>query len=231
MVRRAARASRAVAQACRQRLHARTLAHSRQQKLHAHTRTIVLALRIQAHYHSEFHKYNLKRKVAGLGPITRAAFEEREARASTEAAAAEAGRRLTTAERRMARDERRQKKHEKQLANPHSKAAHYQATETMNVEQYVRHQMARAPTFDAGTDLFSRHQCEGATESEKLHANLEHMGKTHGFYVPYLDYCTDLAGMIKYLQEKVYIGNVALESGKQFHSVEAVQVLTTQRRK
>lgn len=51
------------------------------------------------------------------------------------------------------------------------------------------------------------------------------MARTHGFYVPYLDYCVDLPGLITYLQEKVYVGNVAILSSKAFHSLEAVQVL------
>ena len=49
------------------------------------------------------------------------------------------------------------------------------------------------------------------------------MARVHGFYVPYVEYATDLGGLLRYLQEKVYVGNVALLSGKQFHSLEAVQ--------
>ena len=40
----------------------------------------------------------------------------------------------------------------------------------------------------------------------------------------YVEYVKDLAGLIGYLLEKVYVGNVALMSEKQFHSTEAVQV-------
>jgi len=55
------------------------------------------------------------------------------------------------------------------------------------------------------------------------------MARTHGFYVPHLDYCIDLPGLIQYLQEKVYVGNVSLLNSKAFHSFEAVQAAAAQR--
>ena len=38
---------------------------------------------MKEHYRSEWHRHNLKRKVAGLAPLTREAFEERAAREAT----------------------------------------------------------------------------------------------------------------------------------------------------
>lgn len=87
----------------------------------------------------------------------------------------------------------------------------------MSEGQYLSHKLSAAPEFDPGWDLFSRHQ------SVSLEANLAHMAREHGFYLPYLDFCSDVAGLVHYLQQKVYIGNVALLSDRQFHSVEAVQ--------
>ena len=77
--------------------------------------------------------------------------------------------------------------------------------------------MKQAPEYDEGSDLFSRH------ESASLEANLAYMARTHGFFIPYLDYVTDLQGLLGYLLEMVYVGNVALVSGRQFHTLEAVQ--------
>ena len=71
--------------------------------------------------------------------------------------------------------------------------------------------------FDEGSDLFSRHH------EPSMAANLAYMAKTHGFFIPHMDYVTDLPGLLAYLLEMVYVGNVALVSGKQFHSLEAVQ--------
>ena len=101
--------------------------------------------------------------------------------------------------------------------NPNSKAAHYEATKKMSEEEYVEHKMMNAEPYDEGSDLFSRHH------SRTLSDNLAYMARTHGFYIPYMDYVTDLPGLMNYLLEMVYVGNVALVSGKQFHSLEAVQ--------
>jgi len=171
---------------------------------------------LKAHYRSELHRFNLKRKVAGLPPLPRETFEEREARRETAEQAA-ASKPKGAAERRIAREEKRQQRLASQSSNPHSKAAHFAAVAAMSPDEYVAHKIESAPTFDEATDIFSRHQ------SKDLHDNLSYMAKTHGFYVPHLEFCSDLPGLIGYLQEKVYIGNVALRTGKQFHSAEAVQ--------
>ena len=39
---------------------------------------------LRAHYKSAWHRYNLKRKVAGLPPVTRAWFETRQAQVTAE---------------------------------------------------------------------------------------------------------------------------------------------------
>ncbi|KAL1524429.1 hypothetical protein AB1Y20_019324 [Prymnesium parvum] len=175
---------------------------------------------MKQHYRSEWHRQNLKRKVAGLPPLSLEAFEERAARYGNEppgsdATAAAAGTR--SQQRRQKREEKAVAKAARAAANPNSKAAHYQATKAMTEEQYVQHKVRTAEAYDVCCDLFSRHK------SADMHANLEYMAKTHGFYIPYLDYCKDVEGLLSYLLERVYVGNVALMHDKQFHSVEAVQ--------
>jgi pre-60S factor REI1 len=52
------------------------------------------------------------------------------------------------------------------------------------------------------------------------------MTKEHGLFIPDLEYVTDLEGLIKYLGEKVAVGNICLwcnGKGKAFHSIYAVQ--------
>ena len=182
---------------------------------------------MKEHYRSEWHRHNLKRKVAGLAPLAREAFEERAAREREREGAAGAatasshtgasGGMTRSQQRRLKREAKQQEKQARAASNPNSKASHYQATQTMSEMQFVEHKMASAAPFDEGSDLFSRHQ------SASLAANLAYMAKTHGFYVPYMDYVTDLPGLITYLLEMVYVGNVAILSGKQFHSLEACQ--------
>ena len=165
------------------------------------------------HYRSEWHRYNLKRKVAGLAPLSREAFEERSAREGERAAALQ----QKSGTRKQAREDRRVAKAEANSKNTQSKAAGFVATAEMTADQYMQFKMDTAATFDEGSDLFSTHRSAG------LHENLAHMARTHGFYVPHLDYCVDMPGLVQYLQEKVYVGNVSLVNNKAFHSLEAVQ--------
>ena len=165
------------------------------------------------HYRGEWHRYNLKRKVAGLAPLSREAFEERSAREGEREAALQ----QKSGTRKQAREDRRVAKAEANSKNTQSKAAGFVATAEMTADQYMQFKMDNAATFDEGSDLFSTHRSAG------LHENLAHMARTHGFYVPHLDFCVDMPGLVQYLQEKVYVGNVSLVNNKAFHSLEAVQ--------
>jgi len=165
------------------------------------------------HYRGEWHRYNLKRKVAGLAPLSREAFEERSAREGEREAALQ----QKSGTRKQAREDRRVAKAEANSKNTQSKAAGFVATAEMTADQYMQFKMDNAATFDEGSDLFSTHRSAG------LHENLAHMARAHGFYVPHLDFCVDMPGLVQYLQEKVYVGNVSLVNNKAFHSLEAVQ--------
>ncbi|KFO24852.1 Zinc finger protein 622 [Fukomys damarensis] len=62
--------------------------------------------------------------------------------------------------------------------------------------------------------------------SSSLMKNLAHMTKVHSFFIPDIEYLSDLKGLIKYLGEKVGVGKICLwcnEKGKSFYSTEAVQ--------
>ncbi|XP_029796925.1 zinc finger protein 622 isoform X1 [Suricata suricatta] len=62
--------------------------------------------------------------------------------------------------------------------------------------------------------------------SSSLLKNVAHMTKVHSFFIPDIEYLSDLKGLIKYLGEKVGIGKICLwcnEKGKSFYSTEAVQ--------
>ncbi|XP_076972999.1 cytoplasmic 60S subunit biogenesis factor ZNF622 isoform X1 [Tamandua tetradactyla] len=59
-----------------------------------------------------------------------------------------------------------------------------------------------------------------------LMKNVAHMTKVHSFFIPDIEYLSDLKGLIKYLGEKVGVGKICLwcnEKGKSFYSTEAVQ--------
>ncbi|KAH0504423.1 Zinc finger protein 622 [Microtus ochrogaster] len=62
--------------------------------------------------------------------------------------------------------------------------------------------------------------------SSSLVKNVAHMTKIHSFFIPDIEYLSDLKGLVKYLGEKVGVGKICLwcnERGKSFYSTEAVQ--------
>ncbi|KAM8816835.1 cytoplasmic 60S subunit biogenesis factor ZNF622 [Rhynchonycteris naso] len=62
--------------------------------------------------------------------------------------------------------------------------------------------------------------------SSSLMKNVAHMTKIHSFFIPDIEYLSDLKGLIQYLGEKVGVGKICLwcnERGKSFYSTEAVQ--------
>ncbi|KAM9254415.1 cytoplasmic 60S subunit biogenesis factor ZNF622 isoform 2-T2 [Dugong dugon] len=66
--------------------------------------------------------------------------------------------------------------------------------------------------------------------SSSLMKNVAHMTKVHSFFIPDIEYLSDLKGLIRYLGEKVGIGKICLwcnEKGKSFYSTEAVQAHMT----
>ena len=84
---------------------------------------------------------------------------------------------------------------------------------------------------DSNDSDFDVNDCHEIPETECLFCGktfetseltLEHM-KTHGFRIPYEDKLTDRDGLMKYLSEKIGIGNCCICCSKQFKSITAVR--------
>lgn len=68
--------------------------------------------------------------------------------------------------------------------------------------------------------LFCDHQ------SESLEKCLKHMSIAHSFFIPDLEYCADIEGLVGYLAEKVGLHHICLwcnEKGKTFYSLRGVR--------
>ena len=114
---------------------------------------------MKEHYRSEWHRQNLKRKVAGLPPLTREAFEERQAREAAAPSApldAPPGASRSTM-RRLKREAKQQEKIQRQSAHPSSKAAYYEATKNMTDEDMMDYPLAGSLlAFDAPVKGFEQ---------------------------------------------------------------------------
>lgn len=60
-------------------------------------------------------------------------------------------------------------------------------------------------------------------EFESIEANVEHLWKKYGLFIPEKNYLTDLNGLMTYLGEKVGLGNMCLYCGFEGRSLESIR--------
>uniref|UniRef100_A0A914V5D7 C2H2-type domain-containing protein n=1 Tax=Plectus sambesii TaxID=2011161 RepID=A0A914V5D7_9BILA len=220
------------------------------------------------HYKTDWHRYNLKRKVAELPPIDAEQFQKRvlahraqvEQESEQEAVPNRCISCNKTFQSQNAYDNHLNAKKHKELAaiferdgppkakRPSKKAAVKTVAEEKE-EAVTEVEMAAPADADGSgeeegewTDAESDDEQMDLTErpgaipsdtclfclaqASTLEQNLEHMSKKHGFYIPDLEFCSDLDGLVKYLGAKVGAGFMCLwcnERGRRFRSLDACQ--------
>ena len=201
---------------------------------------------LAAHYKSDWHRYNLKRREAGLPLLREADFQAR-----LEAA-------LALRREREAREERSGTGHLKK-GGKSGKGGKKERKKTNQKSRDRKESIGSADESDvdgANEDskmVTSDHEDESATTGgggggedpapaidpcqslfdNTLHpsprASLAHMSQKYGFFLPDVEYCTDLEGLLGYCQEKVKLGHFCLYcqsvfktwSGCQKHMIDA----------
>ncbi|PWN35542.1 uncharacterized protein FA14DRAFT_120397 [Meira miltonrushii] len=64
------------------------------------------------------------------------------------------------------------------------------------------------------------------TGFKSIEDSLKHMSSQHSFFIPEQEYLVDLVGLMKYLSDKICVGNICLfcnGKGRGFHTAEAVR--------
>ena len=195
----------------------------------------------RAHYKSDWHRYNLKRKVAEMPPVTAEAFRQKVLAMKAESDAqseekhskhCEVCNKFFSSENAFtnhlnSKKHKEQAKHKQDACktgnevNTHKKrTANLSSSEPEEVESDGEYEETDDESLETTQCLFCPHF------STTFEDNMRHMTKSHSFYVPDLEYVTDLEALIGYLGEKVGLGKVCLycnDKGKEFHSIEAVQ--------
>lgn len=177
---------------------------------------------LHEHYKSEWHKYNLKRKVASLAPIPRAMFEKLQ---------------MIQAER-----EREKKnvlkgkdhiKHTKRVADTMTRSAAAppgppgNESASLVSAQGDDADKQQQPTYEVDQEELKKAVDERVCfmdghESEDLAGTLSYLHKQFGFFIPDAEYCVDLSGLFKYCTKKVRAGHMCLYCQKGFHNTESV---------
>ncbi|PJF17669.1 hypothetical protein PSACC_02529 [Paramicrosporidium saccamoebae] len=201
----------------------------------------------RTHYQSDWHRYNLRRKVSELPPVTEAIFGQRlyaflnpdEKAPKPEGLKMEcqACRKSFASENSYA-NHLKSKKHlenetvglgepklvikPKAKANPELNKDSYldqDATEEQ-IREALESKLSMARRLKPEECIFCNHSFESFND------NMEHMVKDHGLYVPDLEFVEDLPGMISYLADKVSVAFCCLycnASVQPFTSIESVR--------
>ena len=197
---------------------------------------------MQRHYKSDWHRYNLKRREAGLPLLNEVDFTAR-----LEAAMALRREREGREERSGVdhrKDKQQQKKKQKKKDGKQPGRAHKRkpafATQRDERDEPFRAEERSAedampdhsgeegggdasmaeeeepPEINPSQSIFDNHVSPTPAD------NLSYLQSNFSFYLPDRKYCTDLEGFLGYCNEKVRIGNVCLYCQKSFTSTEAV---------
>jgi len=225
----------------------------------------------RSHYKTDWHRYNLKRKIAELPPITEIEFQEK-VELQTKKKVEKLSENSTFCKicnKSFSSDNAytnhiKSKKHKEMSSNINKKNENVESEEiteekkTTGKKATIKPKLGYLPPVDddniADDDddsddwedldeedvntsdeeiddelteaipqtfcLFCPH------ESVNVPDNIRHMSKSHSFYVPDIDYMTDVEGFLIYLGAKVGDGKVCLRCNnhsKQFQSVRACQ--------
>lgn len=233
----------------------------------------ILASDYKGHYaKSDWHRYNVKRRVAGLAAISQALFESQLAALQEKRSAGEkskpdlsctaCGKTFTSqsayqshinSNKHLKKVEAKGKGKSEETEEEEQKSAqnNKKVNETGEQEAHKKMEGLKIEAKDEQNGESKSDEEAGEGEGEGFEdwndgdaiplltclfcrethpdqkSSLDHMLKQHGFFIPFVEYLTDLDGFLKYLGEKVGIGRVCIwcngRGRARFPSVQAVQ--------
>ncbi|XP_037934758.1 zinc finger protein 622-like [Teleopsis dalmanni] len=186
------------------------------------------------HYKTDWHCFNLKRRVCELAPVTAEDFKNRVLfqQAIKVQEESEINHFCTSCRKQFANQKAfnnhlNSKKHKENLKNKYEKKdddANNNIDKSFDVSQNEEsmHNMTeklQSLTLADGVCIFCVHT------SADLEENLKHMFVAHSFYIPESSNCRDVRGLIGYLKEKVTKDFMCLwcHERKTFHSADSVR--------
>ena len=184
----------------------------------------------RSHYKSDWHRYNLKRKVAELVPVSAVHFQEKVVARRQVDNVSEDNRKVCEGCRKHFTSQNsyeshlRSRKHRETVSKEgkdRSVSLPKKAKQTISTPVLEEEDLSSDPEpLELHECLFCPH------ESSNMVCSLDHMSKVHGFFIPELEYLVDIKGLLSYLCEKVGVCYMCLycnEKGKTFYSVESAQ--------
>lgn len=210
----------------------------------------------RSHMKSDWHRYNLKRRVANLPAIDEELFNEKVQKLSLE----EENANETKGKKVSKKDQRRKEKEallekkkqlleiakQNMLKSMNSSNTGDKVEESKEQQEEIKEQVEQVQEDikqENDEELTEEQQAEKIME-EKLKNKVEiplevclfcnkkfpyfeeclnHMFKKHGFYIPEQKYLVDKEGLVKYMAEKVGLGNMCFVCSFQGRSLEAAR--------
>lgn len=172
----------------------------------------------RAHYKTEWHLYNLKRRVCNLNPIDLESFEVIQASAPAKKETSKVETKINQTPD-QTKDGTSSKADDIQDGDEDWEDEEVIDEELLD-EDYDEEEVAEmlANVIESTRCLF----CD--KRSVSIERNVDHMNLAHGFFIPEDQYLIDLDGMMEYLGFKVGAGATCLWCSKQFKSVHGVRL-------
>ncbi|KNC84371.1 hypothetical protein SARC_03416 [Sphaeroforma arctica JP610] len=194
----------------------------------------------RTHYRNDWHRYNLKRKVVNLPPVTAENFNARIEAKKAEAAAAEAEALLsgkcvacnkTYASKNQLANHKTSKKHKEAVVEYELKQAELKNNPVPEAKNSTHQDGVGEDDDDEDIEDVEEFELEVtdclfcSAPHDSLEDNVQHMALSHSFFIPDAEYLIDLEGLINYLGLKITEGNLCLfcADHKEFRSARAVR--------
>jgi len=184
---------------------------------------------IKEHYKSEFHRYNIKRQLVSLPPLSVENYQKKKAQ-------------VADAEKQEKEEILKCKACNKTFGNKNTLESHLNSTKHKETAKKAqtdeakpsgiildeKAQQIKVAKEDHITTIVDQSACLFCNKKNgDIDANLMHMRVEHSFFVSEIKYVTDLKGLLKYLGEKIHKGCLCIHCenrhAKDFKTGEAVQ--------
>lgn len=196
----------------------------------------------RAHYKTDWHRYNLKRKVAELPSVTAEEFQRRvlQQRKTSENVNQNVGKYCEMCKKNFGNlkayenhlNSKRHKQNEINYNSNENKSQHVQIneikeqknnkSEDMVIDEncFVESDVEEVDSDEWDEDTINpidNNNCIFCLHhSKNLLKNLKHMTEAHSFFIPDVEYCIDIQGLLCYLGEKINEGKRFLIRQKLF---------------
>lgn len=183
------------------------------------------------HYKTDWHRYNLKRKVVELPSITAEEFarkliQTREQEIETEKSFHCDVCRKNFGSQNAYDNHTNSKKHYDNLMNVDTSLENVDKDECIDEGSEVDEVDSDEWDDDTENPIVNNNCLFCSHHSKNIVKNLKHMTEKHSFFVPDAEFVVNMKGLLMYLGEKVTIWNMCLwcnDRGKSFYSANAAQ--------